>query len=207
MTSSVPDTRNSLILRLPDNCDVEAWDQFVAIYEPLIYRLARAKGFQDADAHEIVQEVLLAVSRAVQRWRPDAERGRFRDWLFRIARNLMINYFTRRKYQPLGTGDSGIVALLMQQAEPASDDSQTINLEYQREVFRWAADQVRNQVKQSTWKAFWLTSVEGVAVVEAAKELKLSVGAVHIARSRVLGRLRDIADGLVSSDRESEVNG
>lgn len=101
MTSPVPDTRNSLILRLPDNCDVEAWNQFVAIYKPLIYRLARAKGFQDADAHEIVQVVLLAVSRAVQAVVVGCRVGAFRDWVFRIARNLVTNYFTWRKLRPL----------------------------------------------------------------------------------------------------------
>ena len=67
MKSPVPETRNSLILRLPDRADVEAWDEFVAIYEPLVYRLTRTKGFQDADARKIVQEVLVAVCRAVDK--------------------------------------------------------------------------------------------------------------------------------------------
>lgn len=188
--SPVPETRYSLILRLPDKGDVEAWDQFASIYEPLVYRLARAKGFQHADAQEIVQEVLLAVSRAVQRWEPDPERGRFRDWMFRIARNLMINFLTRRKHLPIGSGDSKIAELLNNQADPACEESATFDLEYRREVFRWAAKQVRNQVKERTWSAFWKTSVDGRAIAEVADELKMSLGAVHVARSRVLGRLR-----------------
>jgi DNA-directed RNA polymerase specialized sigma24 family protein len=68
MKSTDPETRNSLIMRLPNQGDQDAWGQFVAIYDPLIYRLARLKGFQDADAKELVQEVLLAVSKAVHRW-------------------------------------------------------------------------------------------------------------------------------------------
>ena len=191
MKSPVPETRNSLILRLPNKGDIEAWDQFVSIYEPLVYRLARAKGFQDADAQEIVQEVFVAVSRAVERWEPDPARGRFRDWLFRIARNLMINFLTRRKHLPIGSGDSEIAELLENHVDPASEESATFDLQYRREVFRWAAEQVRDQVKERTWSAFWKTSVDGRAIAEVAGDLGMSVGAVHIARSRVLGRLRE----------------
>lgn len=194
MKSPVPDTRHSLILRLPDARDIEAWDQFVAIYEPLVYRLARAKGFQDADAREIVQEVMVAVSKAVDRWEPDPERGRFRDWLFRIARNLMIKFMTRRKHRPWSKGGTEILDLMNQQVDPASDPSlkeaAEFDLEYRREVFLWAAEKVRGQVTENTWQAFWRTSVDGLSTTDVAEQLSMSAGAVQIARSRVRGRLR-----------------
>ena len=196
MRSTAPDTRHSLILRLPDKQDAAAWEQFVSIYEPLVYRLARAKGFQDADAREIVQEVLVAVSQAVERWEPDPQRGRFRDWLFRIARNLMIKFLTRRKYRSLGTGDPKIAELLERQVDLGYEESAEFDLEYRREVFRWAAERVRKQVKERTWQAFWMTSVDGRETTDVAKELKMSDGAIHIARSRVRGRLREAIEVL-----------
>lgn len=190
MTTPVPETRNSLILRLTDHGDADAWEQFVAVYEPLVYRLARAKGFQDADAREVVQEVLLAVSRAIHRWQPNAELGRFRDWLFRIARNLIVNFMTRRRHQSIAGGDRQITDLLDKEIDPSSDESAVFDLEYRREVFRWAAERVRQQVQEPTWQAFWWTSVELRSISDVASELNLSVGAVHIARSRVRNRLR-----------------
>jgi RNA polymerase sigma factor (sigma-70 family) len=190
MKSMDPETRISLIMRLPNQGDQDAWGQFVAIYDPLIYRLARLKGFQDADARELVQEVLLAVSKAVHRWNPDKDQGRFRDWLFRIARNLMINFMTRRKHQSIASGDADLTALLDLQVDPASEQSGLFDVEYGRQMFLWASDQVREQVSLHTWQAFWKTTVDGQSVPMTADELGMSTGAVHIARSRVLGRLR-----------------
>jgi RNA polymerase sigma-70 factor (ECF subfamily) len=209
--SPVPDTRHSLIARLPDTDDVEAWDQFVSIYQPLVFRLARGRGFQDADAREIVQEVLLSVSQAVERWEPDPQRGRFRDWLFTIARNLMIRFLTRRRHRPIGTGDSRVAELLDQEPAPPPEETALFDLEYRRELFRWAADRVRTQVNERTWQAFWRTSVEARPTGDVAAELGMTSGAVHVARSRVRSRLRKVVEGFdvgesVPGSRRSETD-
>ena len=68
MTSSPPETRASLILRLQDANDIVAWDEFAEIYAPVVYRSARRIGLQSADADDVVQEVLAAVARSVKDW-------------------------------------------------------------------------------------------------------------------------------------------
>jgi RNA polymerase sigma-70 factor (ECF subfamily) len=187
-----PETRETLIQRLPDGADVQAWELFVEIYGPLLFRLARTKGFQQADAEDFVQEVLSAVAKAVGRWMENDDRGPFRAWLFRIAQNLAINFLTRPKHQCLGTGDSQIAALLNQQPAVSADSSQLFLEEYQRELFRWAAETVRGQVSERQWMAFWLTSVEDQEITSVARTCNMSIGSVYVARSRITKRIRDM---------------
>ncbi|MEJ7595622.1 MAG: hypothetical protein WKF77_29280 [Planctomycetaceae bacterium] len=88
-------------------------------------------------------------------------------------------------------GGSGIFDLLDQSVTTSGSTEQHLRLEHRRELFRWAADRVKSSVKEATWKAFWMTAVEERAAETVASELGLTTGAVYIARSRVLARLRD----------------
>jgi RNA polymerase sigma-70 factor (ECF subfamily) len=190
---STPDTRHSLLVRLGNPADEQAWNRFVELYEPLIYRLARRKGFQHADAEELTQEALVAVAAAIDQFDPDPNRGSFRGWLSRIARNMMINFLSRARPEQRGTGGTGFRCLLEQQPAPSSDDDDEslFGWEYRRELFRCAARQVRHEFHETTWQAFWQTSVEGEAIQPTAEALGLSVGSVYAARSRVMARIKE----------------
>jgi len=186
-----PTTRPSLVLRLRDPADGAAWAEFVELYEPLVHRLARSKGLQDADAHDLTQEVFTAVAAAVSRWDPDPAKGRFRAWLSRITRNLLVNFLAAHRRRPCGSGSTSIQELL--EAQPAADPGAVaeFDAEFRRQVFHWAAERVRIEFSESTWLAFWKTGVENRAVASVAEELGMSAGAVYIARSRVLAQLRE----------------
>jgi RNA polymerase sigma-70 factor (ECF subfamily) len=191
------------VARLKNPRDEQAWAEFVEIYTPLIHSLARAKGWQAADSADLVQEVFRAVAGAIDRYDPDPARGSFRSWLFRIARNLMINLLAARRIRPQGSGDSDVRELL--ESVPAPDGAETalFDVEYRRRIFLWAADQIRDEFRQSTWQAFWLTAVEGHEPAAAAASCGISVGAVYIARSRVMARLRTVVEEAEGASRDS----
>ncbi len=189
--SSPPETRPSLIRRLGDTEDANAWEEFFAIYGPLVYRFARRKGFQHADAENIVQDVMVAVGKAVDSWEPNPRRGRFRTWLFRIARNLMINFLVRPKYQLKGSGDTRVMKWIEEQPDCSLEETEAFEHEYRKEVFRWAASRVKQSVSQNHWNAFWLSSVEGLPIAELATKLGISVGAIYIARSRIIVKIKE----------------
>lgn len=185
-----PSTRASLLLRLRDPRDHEAWVQFVALYEPVIYRLLRRDGLQDADAREIMQELLLAVSASIERWKPSREDGSFLAWLRRVARNLVINWLKRRERRSIAIGGSGMQAML--EALPAGEGPESADFDHElrQALFRRAAEQVRGEVQAMTWEAFWETGVVGTSPADTARKLGMAVGAVRVAKCRVLARLR-----------------
>src|SRR5262249_20156328 len=92
-----PSTRPSLLLRIRETGDHEAWSQFVALYGPLVYRYARNRGLQDSDAADLTQVVFQAVAKQIQRLDYDAQRGTFRGWLFGVTRMHLVCYAERKK--------------------------------------------------------------------------------------------------------------
>jgi RNA polymerase sigma-70 factor (ECF subfamily) len=190
MMTLTPTTRASLLLRLCDSEDHEAWVEFVTLYEPVIYRSLRQRGLQDADARDVMQELLLAVSHSIGRWEPKKRYGSFRGWLKRVARNLTVNWLRQCPRRPVPIGGSELQSLL--DMLPAGNDADSIEFdrELRRTLFLRAGERVRTEVRPATWDAFWATAVEGKSTAEAASNLGMSVEAVRVARCRVLARVR-----------------
>jgi len=186
---NTPNTSESLLIRVRDARDEQAWYQFTEVYRPVIVRLARGKGMQGADAEDLAQQVLVSVAGAINRWEPDAKRAKFRTWLRRVTENAILNALTRGSCD-LVPGDSIVRSLAEQARSDDSLDSQQLQLERRREIFRWAAAQVQEEFQADTWQAFWLTAVENQDVDEVAATLHKSRGSIYTARSRVMRQLQ-----------------
>ena len=199
-----PETNASLVLRLRDPRDEVAWSEFVQIYEPLIYNLVRRKGFHDADAAELTQDVLLVVMRAVQRWEPDCQRGTFRGWLYTITRRLMINFLSSPSRRFAGSGRTTVFEYLLEQPSGNEPESRIFDLEQKRRLFEWAADHVKVHFEPATWEAFWRTTILAEPMQVVARDLGMPIGAVYVARSRVMQKLRVTIERHVRNDDLSE---
>jgi RNA polymerase sigma-70 factor (ECF subfamily) len=185
-----PATRASLLVRIRDPRDTEAWAQFLDLYGAVVYGFARRRGLQDADAADLMQDVFRSVAAAAGRLEYDPARGSFRGWLFTVTRNKLYNFLDGRRRQVLGSGDSGAQERLEAAAAPADGEAEW-DREYEQRVFRWATERVRGEFQEATWQAFWQTAVEGRSAKEVGAKLGLSPGAVYVAKSRVLARLRE----------------
>lgn len=189
--SESPVTQPSLLVRIRDGRDDVAWGEFVEIYTPMIYRFLRKQGLQDADAGDLTQEVLRSVMASIGNLDYDPHRGTFRAWLRTVTRNKMNTFFEKQTRQPRGSGDTGVQQFL--NAVPADDEGAAADWdrEHALRLFQWTAERIRGEFRESTWQAFWQTSVAGGDIREVAETLQISVGAVYISRSRVLGRLKE----------------
>jgi RNA polymerase sigma-70 factor (ECF subfamily) len=190
--AKAPQTRLSLLVRIRDRGDAEAWADFVAVYAPLVYGLARRYGLQDANAADLSQDVLRAVVQAAPRFAYDPSRGSFRGWLFTVARNRIRRRALEEKREMPSAAD--LEAIEERAASPEHDA--IWDREYQERLWQWAAEKIQGEFRATTWQAFWQTAVAGRSPQEVAAELGISPGAVYIARSRVLARLREEVQGL-----------
>ena len=172
------------------------------MYGPVIYGFARKRGLQDADAADLMQEVLRSVSGAIQKLEYDRKQGTFRGWLFTITRNKVLNFHAARKIRPNAAGDSQTARALNDKPAP-TDDSQAWELEYQRRLAQIAMERIRSEFQDNTWRAFMLTAVEGVSAADAAAQVKLSPGAIYVAKSRVLARLKTEIEAMQRQEDES----
>jgi RNA polymerase sigma-70 factor (ECF subfamily) len=187
--ADMPTTRASLLVRLRDPHDRDAWGHFVEVYGPLIFGYARRRGLQDADAADVTQEVLQQLSHVIPEFAYDRGRGTFRGWLFTIVHHRVFDFAARSRKQEHGSGDTGIQQRLEQR--PGPEQEAEWNAEWQRRLFHCAAEWVRPSFEEKTWLAFWRTAVDGAKAPDVANELSLSVGAVYIARSRVLAKIKE----------------
>lgn len=190
------DTRSTLLVRVRDPHDQVAWAEFVDLYTPLVFSYALRMGLQEADAADAAQETLMLVARAIPSFQYDSEKGTFRGWLLTILRNQLRREANKAKHQTPGSGDTRILQILQEQ--PGREELDAWEREYQLRLFHWAANRIRNLFRESTWQAFWSTTVDGVSISGAAAQLGISEGAVYIARSRVLARIRQEIDQVES---------
>jgi RNA polymerase sigma-70 factor (ECF subfamily) len=189
--AEIPPTRASLLVRLGDPRDEAAWRQFVDLYAPLVYGYLRKQGLQDADAADLSQDVLGVVAGAVGRLEYDPARGAFRNWLFTLVRRKLSNWRRARRNRPECGNDTATHRLLERWPAPTGEEAEWED-EWQRRLFSWACAEVRRDVSDATWQAFWRTFIERQPSKQVAGALGLSVAAVYLARGRVLARLREL---------------
>jgi RNA polymerase sigma-70 factor (ECF subfamily) len=191
------ETSLSLLDRIRETSDAESWDRLVALYTPLLKRWLRRYEVQDADADDIVQEVLAALLNELPKFQHNEQAGAFRSWLRKILVNRVRRFWRSRDRQPVATGTSSIDEMLNQLQDEASEVSQIWNRDHDDHVLKRLMRGVQPQFAAQTWQAFYRQVIDRQMADAVAHDLGMSLSSVYMAKSRVLRALRRESEGLV----------
>jgi RNA polymerase sigma-70 factor, ECF subfamily len=184
---SQPTTRASLIVKLKGERNELAWTEFVSAYEPFLMTLVARHGVPARHVPDVTQQVFIAISYSLAGWNDDGDRASFRRWVNRVARNIVIKFMSRERRQVAGQGGTQLLELLNEVPESPSDDSVE---RYDFELIIWAAEQVKSEFRETSWRVFWETMIEGRSIFDVANELNVSKGSIYMSRSRIMARIR-----------------
>lgn len=177
-------TRASLIVRIRNRDDSDAWTQFHELYGPLLYRYARARGLSSDDAEEIKSQCLAVVVQQIGNFEYNRAKGGFKNWLRRIAYNKIMDVFRNQRTKSIQSGEMRAIA----DTDPSPD--QVWEAHWQHAHLKYCVEQVGAAVSPQNYRAFYLLVFEEQSVEEVSTELGMNANQVYKAKSRVLERIR-----------------
>lgn len=190
-------TSVSLLDRACNDSGSESWTRLASIYTPLLQVWLRKYALQPSDVDDLVQDVLVTVSRELPAFEHSGRTGAFRSWLRMILVHRVQNFWRSRKHQPDAKGGSSLHDQLRELEDESSNASRIWNAEHDRNVLSQLMEQIRPRFQETTWEAFQRQMYRNEKGRDVARELGISLKAVQLAKSRVLHALRVEAAGLV----------
>lgn len=190
---AIPDTNASLLVRLKDTGNAAAWEAFVGNYGPLVYGFGLKRGIPMDEADDFVQETMRRVARSIGRFEYDPSAGRFRSWLFQIARHVLMNRYRSAGRRIVLEGGSTLLraAETGRNAEEEASWREQWEREYRRQLFARAAERIKEASEPEQWESFWRTAVLGESGETVAADFGIEIGALYVRRSRMTKRLRE----------------
>lgn len=192
-------TSRSLIERVRSD-DTDAWSRLVSLYAPLVAHWCHRWRLSDPDAADVFQEVFQSVARHIATFRNDRQHDTFRGWLRTITLHKIHDHFRKQGQEPQAAGGSVALERMSRVPDPAVADDVTSDGDssapsaeeaaIEQQLFQQGLALIRDEFEPRTWQAFWQTAVEGRLAKDVAADLSMSPGAVRVAKSRVLQRLR-----------------
>lgn len=172
--------------------DPSAWERVVRLYSPLVASWCRRCGVAEQDLGDLLQDVFSAVASHLNRFRKEQPSDTFRGWLSTIARNKIRDHFRRQAGEPVAVGGTEAALHMQQIPDPNKFDDlpELFDDSLYDELLQRSLDAIRGEFHERTWQAFWRVVVEGRTAVDAGADLNMKPGAVRVAKSRILMRLR-----------------
>jgi RNA polymerase sigma-70 factor (ECF subfamily) len=174
-----------------------AWERMVELYQPLVFGWLRRQGVGHHDAEELTQDVLSVVAQEMPQFEHNGRPGGFRRWLRQITVHRALGFFRAGKLRAAAVGGSEFRDQLAELGRDDSRLSHQWDREHDAQIVRQLLVRMASCFEEVTLSAFRHLVLDEMPAADVARQLGISVGAVYTAKSRVLRRLREEANGLV----------
>ncbi|MCM8532175.1 MAG: RNA polymerase sigma factor [Lentisphaeraceae bacterium] len=179
--SKYGNTRETLILRVKDQYDEKAWQEFVEIYRRYTYVVIRRLGVDVDPAEELTQNILLKLWEKLPDYKYDPQIARFRTWLSRVIHNTVLNFRRQERRQP--------VLVELGDIHPINSDTEKMmEKEWETYLSNLAMERIENNFSGKAISVFNL-SIEGKSASEIAQELEIEENSVYRLKNRVKNQL------------------
>lgn len=178
-------TRISFLTKLRENPTQSQWQSFDARYRELLYRYALRKGASHAEAEDVAQEVQMSFFKAMNGFRYDRGKGRFRAYLRASVVHALVRRTNGKK--ELALSPEVLTAIV----DSDSDADPTWDREWELHRLRCAMDEIAADFEHATLTAFRLHVLSDWSAEQTAQHLGISVASVYQAKCRVLKRLKE----------------
>ncbi len=188
-------THASLLARVSDGTDRAAWREFCDRYGELIRGFVLRRGLQPADADDIMQDVLAALSKSMSGFEYDPAKGMFRGYL----KTLVVRSIYKKKFQKRPEVQlEGI-----EQAAEAAGDDETERMweqDWRQYHIRQAMRALAVEFNEADREAFEQYAVAGLGAQGTAEALGMSLDQVYKAKSRILKRLSELIEQQIQDE-------
>jgi RNA polymerase sigma-70 factor (ECF subfamily) len=183
MSEQVSDEKLASRVAQGDSAALEAlYDRHAATVLAMMLKILGDR----ATAEDVLQETFWRVWRGASTYQP--ERGSFTGWLFRIARNLAIDAYRRRKTGPQVILEGG-------EAEPildrTPDPDMNVADHVQAAMLQRRVRQALNDLPQEQRQVIELAYYYGMTRQEIASATGQALGTIHTRARLGLQKLRD----------------
>ena len=160
--------------------DAEAYGMLYEQYAEVIFRYVYSHLESRLDAEDLTEEIFLRAWRALPKY---DERGLpFSAFLFRIARNSLIDYYRQRK------SVQSIEDIELQSHEPGPEEMVDTHItnHHLRDTIAKLREDYRN--------VLIFRFLSGLSPEETAQVMQRSVGAIRVLQHRALSALKDLME-------------
>ena len=192
--SDLPPTRRSLLSRLKDWDQKDAWREFFDTYWRLIYDVARKSGLDDQHAQDAVQETMVSVAAEMPGFRYDPKTGSFKGWLRTITRRRIADQLRKRYVRRELDHVDAAMTQIQEEIESARNETPALNAlwdeQWRTHMMDAAMGRIRQTVRPAHFQLFELTVLKGCPLAEVAKSLGISLPMAYVIRHRIGKQLK-----------------